>query len=159
MAAEAILRQVQPGDVPRLARTMRAADAAECLALSGMDPAAALWDSLGRSHTTFAAEAEGELLAIGGVSEGPRETFLAEPAFQTLWLLTGEPVDRHQVAFWRASKRVVEGLRREWPVLVNLVDARYAAALRWVRRLGAEVRPPVLEGVEGRLFHPVVWRS
>lgn len=159
MAADALIRPVHEADLEQLAATMRAEDAAECAALAGLRPLEALRRSLGVSTTAFAAECEGELMAIGGVAPGPLQTLLGPAAFDVIWLLTSEAVDRHQRAFWKASRLMVAELRTRHPVLTNLVDARYMAALRWVRRLGAEVRSPVLAGVEGRLFHPIFWRS
>lgn len=158
MRSEAVIRRPRAGDVEQLAALMRPADVAELLAL-GVSPRQALRDSLAASTLAWAVELDGELAALGGVTEGERTSFLGPADFYVVWLLTGDAVNHHPGAFWRASRRVIRALLERFPVLGNMVDARYSAALRWAARLGAEVCPAVPWGASGLLFHPVVWRA
>lgn len=156
--AEALIRPVRAGDAEALAANLRAEDCAEVIASTGLQPLEVVRGSLETSARTFAAELGGELAALGGVVEGARRSFLGPPDLSVAWLLTTGAVARHPRAFWAASRTVLEALLREYPTLCNSIDARYAAALRWARRLGAEVRPAIPWGASGELFHPVIWR-
>jgi len=150
------LRKLRAGDLEQLAATMRPEDAAEVRA-TGLEPLQALEQSVAASAITFAVELGGELAAVGGVVAVTNG--LGPAVYHRPWLLTAPAVVRHRSAFWTLSKRVVLTLRSSFPLLVNHVDERYAAAVRWARRLGAEVRPAVPFGASGELFHPIVWRS
>ncbi|MBS2028717.1 MAG: hypothetical protein JST54_12520 [Deltaproteobacteria bacterium] len=152
------MRAPRAGDAFSLASAMRPEDAAE-VRVQGRELLAAVEDSLRLSELSFAVEAGGELLALGGVAPGPAATALGPREYDLVWLLTTNAVPRHKGAFWRESLRVVTGLLRAYPVLLAHVDARYDAALRWAERLGGLVCPAVPWGASGELFHPVVWRA
>lgn len=156
MTSKASIRPVRTGDAATLAPLLRAEDLAE-LRAGGREPLPALEESLASSEVAFAVELGGQLAALGGVVRA-REALLGPVAYDVPWLLTSAAVARHPAAFWRASVRVLALLRQEFPVLLQYVDARYLAALRWVARLGAEVQPARPWGVNGELFHPVIWR-
>jgi len=158
VTSEARVRDYLAGDAERLAAVMRPADAAEVQAETGHAPLEALLESVRVSRKTWALELGGELAGIFGLRDGPRQSFLAQPDYMVPWLLTGAAVDRHRRAFWATSRRVMGAFLEMYPVLANLVDARYAAALRWAWRLGGEIHDAVPIGPSGALFHPVIWR-
>lgn len=153
------IRPATPGDLETLAASMRAEDAAEVKASCGLDPLQALQASAAASEAPLALELGGELAALFGVAPGPRTALLGPTSYDVIWALTGRAVDRHRRGFWLASQRVVEVFLEHHPVLVNYVDARYDAALRWVARLGAQVLPAIPFGASGLPFHPVIWRA
>lgn len=149
------IRAATREDVAELVPLMRAEDCAEVRA-TGMEPAAALEQSLGLSLEAYAVEFDDELAGLFGVAPGPG-TVLGGEEYAVAWLLTGGAVSRHPVAFARASRMVVGGLLERHPLLVNFIDARYLRALCWARWLGADVREAILFG-SGLPFHPVIFR-
>jgi hypothetical protein len=67
-----------------------------------------------------------------------------------LWGVFTRAIDRHPIAFLRASKRAIEQLDRE---AGNIVDARNTKAVAWFRWLGFKVSDPEPLGLNGELFH------
>lgn len=156
--ADAHVRPVRAGDAEAVAYYMRAADVAEVRA-TGNEPLHCLQKSLAISSESFAVELGDEVAAIGGIYEAQGMSTLGPASCAVVWLLTAAPVSRHPIGFMRASHRVIAELLSRYPVLWNMVDARYYAALRWAARLGGEVHPAVAWGQNGEKFHPVVWRA
>lgn len=157
MRSEIRIRPATLADAEQLAPIMRAEDAAECAAL-GRTPLEALRTSLEASERAWALELGGELAGLFGVESALRPTLLSAPLAAVAWLLTGCAVVRYPKAFAIASRGVLRALLVEHQALANFIDARYLAALRWARWLGAEVRPAVPLGLAGELFHPVIFR-
>lgn len=131
------LVEATPELAEQLAATMRPEDVAELAALR-ITPIEGLLESLRKSELAFAVLLAGELSAIFGV--GQLEGVAVKVGHA--WVLTGEPVARHRRAFMMASAQAVELLLGLYPVLFNVVDARYDASLRWLRWLGFQLGPP-----------------
>lgn len=147
-AAKVTIRRATQAHVEQLASIMRGPDAQELAASSGWAPLEALQRSVAwseRHGRVWAGFIDGELCALFGVG---RPALLGELAVP--WLLTGPGVARHPREFWRTCQAIVAAWRRRYPLLVQNVDARYTAALRWAERLGFEVAAPEPFGV-GRL--------
>lgn len=144
--------QVELAHLAQAAADMREADRLEVLASDGHSPAGALVASCGVSEFVRALFIERELAAVFGVRR--LQSGAALP-----WVLTTTVVDRHPMAFWRASKHVVRELRKRYPVLVQCIDARHAQALRWAARLGFELaKDPHPCGVSGLPFlEAILW--
>lgn len=157
MGADVRLEPVTADHVEELAPKVRAADAAEVLASGGYSPREALEESVAASDHAFALVVAGEVLAIWGVVGWGHPG--APPAGGIVWAITGAAVEQHRRIFWRQSRVAVSVLLRHYPMLFNYVDARYTAALRWVRRLGFEVQEARPFGVSGLPFHPIVLRG
>lgn len=134
-----------------LARVMRAADKAEVMASGGYLPEAALRRSMNLSHASWAVMVGDEILCIFGVIPQPDGSGIA-------WLLSSTLVDTHPLTFWRESKKVIEILRHHYPALRNMVDARYAQAVAWLKRLGFEVGEARPFGKAQLPFHPILLR-
>ena len=137
-------------DALTFASRLRAADLEEISAAAGHSPERALTRSLAFStHAWSAYDLDGRPLAIWGV--GP----LALTAGKGCpWLLATDAFDalpRRLVA--RMSRRLLADVLALYPRLQNHVDARHARAVRWLRWLGFTLEPPVVWGVEQRLFH------
>ena len=127
---------------------MRVADRQEVLASGGFTPEQALRESLKVSVLARTLRIAGEVAAIFGVA------LIDEGAVP--WALTTTTVDRHPREFWRASVEILAELRRAFPmVMVQRVDARYDAALRWLERLGFTVGPAEPWGRYELPFHLV----
>lgn len=151
MAEWRIIR-AEESHAPALASGMRAHDAAEVRASGGYGPLEAVLASLRISDRAWTLLVGGEVSAIWGTCPTPR----ADTAI--VWLLTGKKIKSIPWTFCRLAGRVISGLLRRHAVLVNAIDCRYEAAIRWARRLGGEIHAPVPFGVERRLFHPVFFR-
>lgn len=135
--------------VRELGRLMRPADRAEILASGGWsDVERCLRANVNRSVEAWAMYADKDLLCIVGVLLGPN--------CQVPWVLTSVHVDNHPLTFWRASKEVVDKLRDKYPLMINMIHAKYGAALRWAERLGFTIMAPEKFGVAGDLFCKVV---
>lgn len=150
MAPEVTFEVATVEHAEELARVMRDEDRAECKALR-IAPVRAITTSLARSREAFAMLFDGEVAAVFGVVPVQRSTFVGPERGQA-WALTGVAVSRYPKTFFYWSRRVVAALLERYGVLANMVDARYAAALRWLKRLGFEVLPPQPYGPEGALF-------
>lgn len=152
------MQRVRPVDAELLAEQLRAEDSAEVLAAGWPSPEVAIRTSLDISLAAFSIWAGRELLGLGGVHEGPRLTLLSVPSPHVVWFLSGVAVNRHRAAFWRASQRVIAVLLDRWSPLVNRIDSRYEASIRWARRMGGEIGEPSAQCLERVPFVPVTWR-
>lgn len=135
--------------VAALAPLLRAEDQAEVLAEGYGGAAHALLESIAASDLARAVLFDGEVAAIFGVAP------TKEPGTGFVWMLTGRAVARHPKAFLRACRPTLAALLEGYSRLVNVVDARYAAALRWARWLGFSVgqAAPLVPG--GHFFCPI----
>lgn len=155
--AEARLLPATREHARELAPRMRAADAAEVLASGGYTPIEALVGALDLSERAWTLELGGEVAALFGVVP-LRGTVLGPVQAGVIWALTGTTVERHRKSFARVSRDVLPALLEEYPALVNYVDDRYAAALRWAAWLGFDVGPPEPFGLHGLPFRRIVIR-
>jgi len=136
--ADLIVRHVtQPGDAAELAPRLRAEDRAEVLAL-GRDPLEELEDSVARSAEAFTWRLGDEIVAMAGVNPTTAIGTTAVP-----WMLGSDLIPRNRRYFVPESRRVVDRWQAMWPRLVNVVDAEYRAAVRWLRHLGFTMTGPV----------------
>ncbi len=134
-------------DALELAPLLRAPDRAEVIAL-GVEPAAALVESVSRAREAWTARTEdGRIICMAGVNPASLIGQIGIP-----WLLGSELVSAHRRAFMVETRRQVARWQAMFPILRNVVDARYAEAIRWLRWLGFEVGEPV--PIAHGLFRP-----
>jgi hypothetical protein len=133
---------------------MRAEDAAEVLAARGHSPIEALGDALWQSTQAFTLVAGDKVLCMTGLIPLHLHNVQAANA----WLLTGDAVESHKVAFLRASRFAITLYLEEYPVLVNYIDARYSRALAWAKWLGFDVCEARPYGIDGEPFHEISLR-
>lgn len=150
MKAEATIKPATRVHCVRLARQLRAEDRAELTAIGMPNPRLALEACLRASTLAFTLEVDGEIGAMVGC--GPAVG--APSRIGWVWFLTGEPFKAHPRPYMRVARRVTRQLLERYPVLVNLIDARYEAAVRWAKWLGFSVGTPVPHGPAGMPFHP-----
>lgn len=128
---DVMLRSARASDWGLLARYMRAPDRAELEACKLTVCARTLENFALQSRWCAVLEGGGRVLAAGGIAP---DTLLGGRA--RIWMLSARGVEKYPKAFFKISKAVVaQGLLR-YPELYNFTDERYAAALRYVRRLG-----------------------
>lgn len=138
------------------ARTLvlRAADRAEVEALTGRDPHAVLAESVERSAMAWAGVADGELVCLFGVVPLSLAGVTGVP-----WLLGSDAVVAYGRPFLRRNRTYVREMLRAFPVLRNVVDARNAVSIRWLRWLGFTMGQPQPMGVRGLPFIPFVMEA
>ena len=151
---EVRLVPVARAHIDAVAAALRPADRAEVWAAAHLMPFAAVSDSVARSETAFTGLVDGQPALIAGVG---RASLLG--ATGVPWMLGTALIDRHPVAFLSHSRRVVAGWRRDFARLVNRVDARNRAAVRWLAWLGFRIDPAKPFGPEGLPFHPFIWSA
>lgn len=150
MGIEVTILPATMGDAVELAPRMRQSDRDEVLASAGFTPFEALVKSLELSDRAYSLRFGAELGAMYGVAAHRNVRGVGVP-----WLLTSTEVDRYPVAFLRQSKPALEEMLGMYDALINYVDARYTAALRWAKWLGFHVADPMPFGVAGLPFHPI----
>lgn len=134
-----------------LGRTMRAADRDEILASGAWSsPERCVRANMNRSIQAWAAYAGEDLLCVFGVTPH------TEPGIFIPWALTAEPVNRHKLAFYKASKLFIEWLRGKCRFMFQMVHGKYTASIAWLSKLGFEIYPPEKFGKRGDLFCPVI---
>jgi len=130
-------------DARELAPKLRRADQAEVLALLGPvhlveGAAESLLEGLASSREAWTArDTGGRIICMGGVS---RMSLIGSTGIP--WLLGSDLVTAHRRVFLVECRRMVAHWLTLFEVLRNVVDARYAAAIRWMRWLGFEIGPP-----------------
>lgn len=134
MASEAQLVPADSAHAEALARAMRAEDAAECRA-GGLEPLEAVLTSLEGSDIALAAIVDGEVGAMFGV--GP----LAGVSDRVghVWFLTAEPFAKNPRPYMRVARKAISVMLDLYPILFNIIDARYDAAVRWAKWLKFDV--------------------
>lgn len=140
-----ILERANKRHARELARIMREDDKVEIMASGGLQPEQAIRASINRSAEAWAMYAGEDLLIIFGVADG-------QNGWAVPWVLSSTHVPRYGKTFWRATRLIFADIRTRYPNMVQMVHARYAAALRWVERLGFRVESPVRFGRANTLF-------
>lgn len=132
-----------------LAIVLRATDLAEAEAWSNDPPAVTITDSIEHSAEAWAGLANGELVTLFGVAPLTLIGVTGVP-----WMVASPAIERHQRAFLRRNRAMVDHWQKSFPILRNFVDARNTTSQRWLRWLGFEIGAPVPYGVTGLPFHP-----
>lgn len=149
MATDVVIRPAVPeADGPALAALMRPADVAEVWAAAKMKPLEAVRHSLAMSTEAWAGLADGELVCLWGVA--PR-SFLAGEG--SPWLLGTPALERNARAFLSRCPQHLNAMFSVYNRLVNWVDARNTAAIRWLRWLGFTLHPAEPYGPFRLPFH------
>ncbi len=138
-----------------VAQNMNTKDAAEVWALAHRTPFEGLRMSEDYSvNATAVLSPEGVVLCAMGVASYSLLASVGQP-----WFLGTCDVPRHAKALLRSSRSWVEHMQNNYDVLENMVDARYAEAVRWVKWLGFTVYPSKPIGPDGVQFHPIRWEK
>ncbi len=133
---------------------MRRADREEVEALSGRSPREVLVESVERSASAWAGLADGDLVCLFGVVPLSLVGVTGIP-----WLLGSDAVVTYGRPFLRRNHSYVRDMLRDYPVLTNVVDARNAVSIRWLRWLGFKMGAPTPMGVQGLPFIPFLMEA
>lgn len=131
---------------------MREADRLECEA-QGLTALEAIRMSIAGSYDPKVAFANDVALGAWGVQRLGGLSLRGSP-----WVLTTNAVEHHKKFFLRTTRDGLAAYMQEHSLLVNMVDARYKQAIRWLTWLGFQIGEPVPAGPNGELFVPVsIW--
>lgn len=145
--ANITIRPATDADCIALGATMRKEDRAEVASSSGMPPVAALRDCLAKSSHANTALVDGRVICMFGVAPHPEEW-----GSGFVWVLGSDLVVEHRRIFARLSRKYLASMLAIYPRLMNAVDARYTASVRWIEWLGFDLSEPVPIGKDGALF-------
>ena len=131
------------------ALVLRPSDLAEAEAWSTEPPETTVANSIRDSSEAWAGLAGGELVCLFGVAPLTLIGVTGIP-----WLMGSVLMEKHQRAFLRRNRAMVDHWQGMFPILRNFVDARNVTSQKWLRWLGFEIGPAVPYGVSGLPFHP-----
>lgn len=145
------LRSPTRADEVELAAGLREADLAEMLAAHGgrASPIELIADSVAASAAPLTATDKGGVVAIFGVA--PIGTILTP--YAAPWLLGTSRLDHHAGGLVRLTRHYLKEWHKQYPHLVNFVDARHEASLRYLRAVGFTFDEAAPYGAEGLPFH------
>lgn len=139
---------MREGDVEWFAARLRASDRDELTAASGPDLLRTLRLAVdGSQGLCSVAEENGTPVALFGFAPWGLLSNTASP-----WLVGTDRLFKLGRPLNRMGKAYCAAATLEFPVLVNYVDVRNTASVRWLRGLGFKMDEPRPFGVEGRPF-------
>lgn len=136
-------------DALELAPILRKEDLAEIEALSGRDPSELLVESVRMSVDSFTVRVDGKLMCVGGCAA---QSLIGRTGIP--WMMGTQLVREHPRYFLPQSRAMVARWLTQFPVLRNVVDARYEESIRWLGWLGFNFGEPTPMGVSGLPFLP-----
>lgn len=113
----------------------------------GVDLVRVLATAVDRSTAVWVAD-DGEPVALFGVGALSLLQGVGTP-----WLLGTDRMWRHPRTLVVEGRRYLSTMRSLYPHLVNYVDARNDASIRWLKRLGFTLHDPAPYGAMGLPFH------
>lgn len=140
--------------VARIAKNMRPEDAEEVWASDRQTPEEALLEGLERSDLCWTGFVDDRPAMMFGVAP---LTILAGQGAP--WLLGTNEVLKVKKKFILECGHYISKMSESYPHLINFVDARNKISIRWLGRMGFEIKPPIPIGRDGEMFHPFEMRS
>ena len=141
------VRRMTAEDIEPIARDARQADRDEIEEGCGQSIASALTIGLRSSVVPIViAWDETPLAALGDVSYSPGA------GIGVPWLVSTNAIEQHPRGFLRVCKPLVAQMLERHMTLINYVDARNAAAIRWLEWLGFSMGSPTPYGPKQLLF-------
>ncbi|HXD37990.1 hypothetical protein ACFCQI_01580 [Rhodanobacter sp. FW102-FHT14D06] len=131
---EVAIVPVEAWHLPYIAERMRAVDVRECREIGGVEPLAALEQSVACPGPHWTALFDGEPVALFGVTQDT----LIGGGIGAAWLLGTDRLQRDWRAFARASKPVVRELLTRYRALSNVLLTDNTLCMRWLAWLGAD---------------------
>ena len=134
------LRDAMPGDTWLMLPNVRQADIDELKAL-GVTPEQCLRLGLQLSERATTIFLYGEPAGVVGVIDYGQ--------YKLPWAVFTTAIDRHPIPFLRGARAWMRGVDG---FLLNYVDARNAATIRWLHWLGFVIEKPMPYGVNAEPF-------
>ena len=137
-----------------LSHTMRSADVRECWAANHYAPYDALKHSIYHTNRPLTGLYTGKVMCIWGVG---KIAYLSKEGIP--WMLTSNLVDIHYREFLRQGRGLIEDMKKEAVILINMVDTRNRKSIKWLKWLGFTIHPSVPFGPDDMLFHPFIMEN
>lgn len=147
MAAEVL--PVTADDVAAILPIVRQADIDEITQALGIPMEDALHDAITGSLNARKIVVDGMIVAVFGDAVYSILGSVGVP-----WLISTVHVERHARAFLKVCKPEVQSMLTRHQHLMNYVDVRNTAAIRWLKWLGFTFGPAVPYGARRFPFHP-----
>ena len=142
-----IVRPMVEANIEVIAASARQADRDEIVEGCGQTVAGALSYGLRASVAAHViCWGDTPLAAFGDVSHSPCA------GIGIPWLVSTHAIEQHARPFLRACRPLLNLMLVRHPTLVNYVDARNTAAIRWLEWLGFTMSSPVPYGPNQLLF-------
>lgn len=133
---EVTFRRPEQADIGKLLVSMRELDLQEIIAASGPDPWETLRRSLAYSTSAVAADLDGRLLALFGLAPVGMLSDTASP-----WCLATPALETKAGMLTRVARGYFRAAQRDYPRLVNYVDARNLPSIAWLKIMGFTLSP------------------
>lgn len=114
-----------------LSLDLRQADREEAKAFVGVPPMEALVYCLEDSVDVWVVIHEDKIEGVFGVA--------LVPGHGVPWFVATDKFREFRITFAKESKTVVRSLLKRYEKLINFVDSRHTASIKWLRWLGFEV--------------------
>lgn len=147
------IRNSKLEDILALRQTMRREDREEVWAAHRETPEKALvvcYANATFAHTLLRNDTP---IAMFGLIQDPDDELKA-----LIYFLGSDEIEKAKKSFMVACRVFVKGMLEIYPTLYNYVDARYLKSVRWLKHLGAEISPPMPKGLDGVMFHELIFR-
>ena len=148
-------RIATPDDADTFAPILRPADATEVLRMGEGPVASVLRRSIARSVEAYVFEDGGHPLAVYGIVQPSA----MDPMYGVPWLVGTRYLTARPKQFLRETVAQMAIWRTRYTVMSNMVDARYAQAIRWLRWLGFSIGAPMATGLHGAPFRHIEMRA
>lgn len=136
-----------------IAENLREADRQEIEASSGDYPMGAVFQSWQASTKSWLIlDRTGLPIGIMGVAPHPTSEGLG-----MAWMVGTDGVAEEALSIARQTRRYVEEMHEDYPILWNFIDARNELSLKWLEWSGFIIADAHLNfGPEGRLFYEFI---
>lgn len=148
MAAADVL-PIELEDIAVILRDVRQADIDEIVEGLGVSLESELVDGISGSLNARKIVVDGQIVAVFGDAVHSLLGSVGVP-----WLISTVHVEHHARAFLKVCKPEVQGMLTRHRHLFNYVDARNAAAIRWLKWLGFDFGEAVPYGPRHLPFYP-----
>jgi hypothetical protein len=135
-------------DIAEILPAVRQADIDEISEALGVPMEQALFDAITGSLNAKKIVIDGHVVAVFGDA-----VFSILGSVGVPWLISTVHVELHARAFLKVCKPEVQGMLTRHRHLMNYVDARNTAAIRWLRWLGFNFAPAAPYGARRFKFH------
>lgn len=146
--AEAEVLPVSVDDIAEILPFVRQADIDEISEALGVPMERALYDAITGSLNARKIVAGGKVVAVFGDA-----VYSVLGSVGVPWLISTVHVEQHARAFLKVCKPEVQGMLTRHRHLLNYVDARNTAAIRWLKWLGFHFSPAAPYGAWRFKFH------
>jgi len=141
------VRDSEEDDIKYLRYNLRLSDVDEIWASNHVDPNTALREGLKNSSVCLTVLKRSPIAMFGCCPS----SLISDRA--VIWMLATNDLISIKTPFIRYSRKFVDVMLEQYPLLYNWVDARNTHSVLWLKRIGADVQEAKPFGVENLPFH------